>query len=79
MNFSMCREIFYPQLETIQHRYLFLFPQIQFFVKVNIFKICAFLLEKEMATHSSILAWRTPWTEEPGGPQSMELQRVGHG
>ena len=28
-------------------------------------------LEKEMATHSSILAWRIPWTEEPGGPQSI--------
>ena len=35
-------------------------------------------LEKGMATHSSILAWRIPWTEEPGGPQFMELQRVGH-
>ena len=35
-------------------------------------------LEKEMATHSSIFAWRTPWTEEPGGLQSMGLQRVGH-
>ena len=35
-------------------------------------------LEEEMATHSSILAWRIPWTEEPGGLQSMELQRVGH-
>ena len=35
-------------------------------------------LEKEMATNSSILAWRIPWTEEPGGPQSVELQRVGH-
>ena len=34
-------------------------------------------LEKEMATHSSILARRIPWTEEPGGLQSMELQRVG--
>ena len=33
-------------------------------------------LEKVMATHSSILAWRIPWTEEPGGPQSMRLQRV---
>ena len=33
-------------------------------------------LEKEMATHSSILAWRTPWTEEPGGLQSMGLQRI---
>ena len=31
-----------------------------------------------MATHSSILAWKISWTEEPGGPQSMELQRVGH-
>ena len=36
-------------------------------------------LEKEMETHSSILAWRIPWTEEPGGLQSMGLQRVGHG
>ena len=35
-------------------------------------------LEKEMATHSSILAWEIPWTEEPGRLQSMELQRVGH-
>ena len=31
-------------------------------------------LEKEMATHHSILAWEIPWTEEPGGPQSMGLQ-----
>ena len=36
-------------------------------------------LEKEMATHSGILAWRVPQTEEPGGLQSMRLQRVGHG
>ena len=36
------------------------------------------LLEKEMATHSSILAWRIPRTEEPGGLQSMGSQRVGH-
>ena len=35
-------------------------------------------LEKEMATHSSILAWRIPWTEEPGGLQSTGWQRVGH-
>jgi len=35
-------------------------------------------LEKEMATHSSTLAWRIPWTEEPGGLQSMESQRVRH-
>ena len=35
-------------------------------------------LQEEMAAHSSILAWRIPWTEEPGKPQSMGLQRVGH-
>ena len=35
-------------------------------------------LEKEMATHSSVLAWKTPWTEEPCGLQSMGSQRVGH-
>ena len=34
--------------------------------------------EEEMATHSSILAWRIPWAEEPGGLQSMGLQRVRH-
>ena len=34
-------------------------------------------LEKEMANHSSILAWKNPWTEEPGGLQSLGLQRVG--
>ena len=36
------------------------------------------ILEKEMATHSSIPAWEIPWTEEPGGLQSMGLQRVRH-
>ena len=35
-------------------------------------------LEEGMATHSNILAWRIPWTEEPGGLQSIESQRVGH-
>ena len=35
-------------------------------------------LEEVMATHSSILAWRIPWTEETGGLQSMGSQRVGH-
>ena len=34
--------------------------------------------EKEMATHSSILIWEIPWTEEPGGLQPMWFQRVGH-
>ena len=36
------------------------------------------LLEKEMATHSSTLAWKIPWTEEPGTLQSMRSQRVRH-
>ena len=35
-------------------------------------------LEEEMATHSSILAWEIPWTEEPGGLQSIGSQRTGH-
>ena len=35
-------------------------------------------LQKDMATHSSILAWRIPWTEKPGGLQPMGSQRVGH-
>ena len=35
-------------------------------------------LEKEMATHSSILAWKISWTEEPGGLQTMGSQRFGH-
>ena len=35
-------------------------------------------LEKEMATHSSVLVWRIPWTEEPGGRQFMVLKRVRH-
>ena len=36
------------------------------------------MLEQGMATHSTILAWEIPWTEEPGGLQFMGLQRVGH-
>ena len=35
-------------------------------------------LEEGMTTHSSILAWRVPWTEEPGGLQSIGLQKIGH-
>ena len=35
-------------------------------------------IEKGMTPHSSVLAWRIPWTEEPGGLQFMELQRIGH-
>ena len=35
-------------------------------------------LEEEMATHSNILAWEIPWTEESGGPESMGSKRIGH-
>ena len=40
-------------------------------------QLCCYM-EKEMTTHSSILVWKIPWTEKPGRPQSMGLQRVGH-
>ena len=42
------------------------------------YSLLILILKKGMATHSSILAWRIPWTEVPGGLQSMGLQRVGH-
>ena len=35
-------------------------------------------LEEGLATHSSVPAWRVPWTEEPGGPESTGMQRIGH-
>ena len=44
----------------------------------DIIKLIAYRLEKEMATHSSILAWRIPGTGEPGGLPSMGSHRVGH-
>ena len=46
------------------------------FFKINM--LYKDVMEKEMATHSSILAWRIPWTEKPGRLQSMGSQRVGH-
>ena len=60
----------YGQLVT-EHIKIYKPPQVHFLVQ-------DIPLEKEMATHSSILAWKFPWTEEPGRLQSMELQRVGH-
>ena len=44
----------------------------------TLIKAKAVYVEKEMATHSSVLAWRIPWTEKPGRLQSMGLHRVGH-
>ena len=51
--------------------------QIYIYIYINI-SIFIYILEKEMETHSSILAWAIPWTEEPGRPQSMGSQRVRH-
>ena len=53
-----------------------LFPQL--LEKKKKSRVHILLLEKEIATHSSTLAWRIPWTEEPGGLQPMGSQRVGH-
>ena len=44
-------------------------------VKAVVFLVVMYELEKERATHSNILAWRIPWTEKPGGLQTMGLQR----
>ena len=69
---------------------LFLYPKVQSLVTQTVKCLPTMLetqvrslgqedpLEKEMATHSSILAWKIPWTEEPGRLQSMGSQRVGH-
>ena len=51
---------------------------ILFFQRIGFMSYYYLFLEKEMVTHSSILAWRIPWTEEPGELQSMGSQRVGH-
>ena len=49
-------------------------PEFNFFLRLNNIP----LLEKEIATHSSTIAWKIPWTQEPGRWQSMRLQRVRH-
>ena len=51
---------------------------ILYFLDTFIIVLYSVVLEKGMTTHSSILVWRTPWTEEPGGLQTIGLQRVGH-
>ena len=45
---------------------------------LHIYKVLGAIMEKAMAPHSSTLAWKIPWTEDPGGPQSMGSLRVGH-
>src|SRR5574337_285518 len=60
--------------------YHFLLPYMEPYDHVKIIndRLAQYHLEKGMATHSSILAWRIPWTEEPGRLSSMETQRVIH-
>ena len=71
-----------PQL-TNTHYFLFLIKK-KVVILINVKKyltivlICISIMEKEMATHSSVLAWRIPGTGEPGGLLSMESHRVGH-
>ena len=56
-----------------------IFPHLRdFFCEILINDPIAAALEKEMTTHCNILAWRIPWTEEPGGLLSIGLHRVGH-
>ena len=62
---------FNPMAQTVKHLSAMLETRVQSLGQED-------PLEKEMATHSSILAWRIPWTEEPGRLQSMGSQRVGH-
>ena len=47
-------------------------------IRLDFWKPLGYHVEKAMATHSSTLAWKIPWTEEPGGLQSMGLRRVGY-
>ena len=67
--------------ETQMYKYLFeslLSVLLGTYSEVELQDQTANLWEKEMATHSSILAWRIPWTKEPGGLQSIVLQRIRH-
>ena len=61
-------------LQRFYHKWIFIFSM-KLMTLYNGLCIC---LEKEMATHSSILAWEIPWTEEPGGLRSMGSQTVRH-
>ena len=53
-------------------------PSVRGLFQARILEQAAISLEKAMAPHSSTLAWKIPWTEEPAGPQSMGSLRVGH-
>ena len=55
-----------------------IYKHMQIFTYSEISYIYIYIIEKGMATHSSILAWRIPWTEDPGELESMGSQRFGH-
>ena len=58
--------------------YWFLFCDVLFCDCPKLLVLVLKILEKKIVAHSSILAWKSPWTEEAGGPQSMGSQRVSH-
>ena len=66
-----------PRLENFEHYFTSMWGECNCAVVWALFGI-AFIREKEMATHSTVLAWRIPGTREPGGLPSMGLHRVGH-
>ena len=69
----------YPAVKDISKYFLCSTPFLSMlFIRSSIRSYLIHQLEKAMAPHSSTLAWKIPWTEEPGGLQSMRSQRVGH-
>ena len=81
MVFFFFQLIYHENFHCNWYIYIFIYTSLYMCIYTYLLlKFCfiAFHLEKEMATHSSILPWRIPWTEEPGGLQSTGSQRVGH-
>ena len=62
----------------LSHKIFLFIIEIIIYNNMKIWEILCNLSEKAMASHSSTLAWKIPWTEEPGGLQSLVSQRVGH-
>ena len=58
--------------------YVYIYVYIYIYIYIYIDRYTIYILEKEIATHSSILAWENPWTEEPGVLQFMGSQRIRH-
>ena len=56
----------------------YMYDVISMYLYTSLYILYTYIVEKAMAPHSSTLAWKTPWTEEPGGLQSMGSRRVGH-